>query len=321
LSNTSKHTKIKKHSSIIIYGSGFLFAILVGFSFISAKILAANGTVLEAMTWRYNFAMAFAFILLITRVIKIRFTSFVFKKAAPAALFYIAFMIMQVWGLRYSSSVESGIAFAIIPIIATILSALFLKEHANVLQIVFMLVSVLSLITMILLGANAHSISIVGFGILILSSIFMAVSNIQMRVTRTALSAIEIPIVIIIIGFIGFNLASLVNYGVRGNIIHGQMAFFSLIQNPAYFFAAAYLGIFCIFITAILMTYMTSKMPAYIATIFGNLSTAISLIAGPILLSEFIHWYQILCACLIIICVIGVSLVRDKGDKGDSDAK
>jgi drug/metabolite transporter (DMT)-like permease len=53
-------------------------------------------------------------------------------------------------------------------------------------------------------------------------------------------------------------------------------------------------------------------MPPINATIFGNLSTAISIVAGVVFLNESLKYYHIICSILIIIGVIGVSMPKRK---------
>jgi drug/metabolite transporter (DMT)-like permease len=132
----------------------------------------------------------------------------------------------------------------------------------------------------------------------------MAGSNISMRFFRKNLHTVETPVVIIFVGFVAFNLASIVDWIATGN----AKSFVVLAADPIYLLSAAYLSIFCIFITSLLGSYMLSRMPTYKATIFNNLSTAISLVAGALILSEPLPWYYILCSALIVAGVIGISL-------------
>ena len=78
------------------------------------------------------------------------------------------------------------------------------------------------------------------------------------------------------------------------------------------FIATAYLGIGCILLSAHLMSYMLSKMEAVKGTIFGNLSTAISIVAGVVILGEPLKWYHVVCTVLIIAGVIGLCLSGGK---------
>ena len=88
--------------------------------------------------------------------------------------------------------------------------------------------------------------------------------------------------------------------------------YFLLMKNPGFLIASAYLGIFCTMVTAFLISYMLANMEAVKATIFGNLSTAIALIAGMLILKEPLEFYHIICTALIILGVVGVSISGKK---------
>ncbi len=88
-------------------------------------------------------------------------------------------------------------------------------------------------------------------------------------------------------------------------------------ENPLRYFAHAfnlqfilsitYLGSACVVLSVFLMSYMLRHLEALKASLFGNLSTAISIVAGVLLLSEPLLSYHIICTILIVIGVIGVS--------------
>ena len=72
--------------------------------------------------------------------------------------------------------------------------------------------------------------------------------------------------------------------------------------------AVAYLGIGCTLITATLISFALRTLPALSATIFGNLSTAISVVAGALVLGEPLYAYQIVCTVLIAVGVLGIRI-------------
>jgi multidrug transporter EmrE-like cation transporter len=68
-----------------------------------------------------------------------------------------------------------------------------------------------------------------------------------------------------------------------------------------------YIGIACTFLTGSLISYALRHLPAMTATIWGNLATVTSIIAGAVLLKEPLYTYQIVCTVLIITGVAGIS--------------
>ncbi|MBK5245849.1 MAG: DMT family transporter [Peptostreptococcaceae bacterium] len=293
---------------IKIYSAALLFSALVGFSFISVKSMIGVATTLEILTYRYNFAFLGALTIVLLKGKHISFKHKEKKNLLYTAFFYIGFIILQAMGLIYTTSIVSGIIFALVPIIAKIIATVFLGEISTFIQNIFVLVSVGALIVMILLNANEINANIIGIILLLISSTSMAVSNVYMRYVRSKYSPMEISFAITLIGFILFNFTTIIVGIINNNIIN----YFMVLKNPGFIFASAYLGIFCTLITAFLISYMLANMEAVQATIFGNLSTAISLIAGMVILKEPLELYHIICTGLIILGVIGVSAFGKK---------
>ena len=57
-----------------------------------------------------------------------------------------------------------------------------------------------------------------------------------------------------------------------------------------------------------MMAYMQAHMPAVNASLYGNVSTAISVIAGVVVLGEVLHWYHIVFGAAIILGAVGMNL-------------
>lgn len=294
--------------TIKVYGAALLFSFLVGFSFIGVKSITSIGTTLEILTFRYDFAFLGTLLILLFQKKGFRLPSGNQKNLVVTAAFYILFMVLQAAGLVYTTSIVSGIIFALIPIIAKVIAEIFLKERSTWLQNIFVLLSVGSLIVMILKDATVLDANVLGILLLLLSSTCMAVSNVFMRYVRKSYSPLEISFAIAFSGFLLFNLATLI-VGISNQSLSHTL---SLVTNPLFMISTAYLGIFCTLITAFLASFMLANMEAVKGTMFGNLSTAISLLAGVLVLNEPLHGYHILCTGLIIVGVAGVSIAGKK---------
>ena len=291
-------------NSFKIYGSAVLFSLIVGFSFIGVKTCVSVATPLETLTFRYNFAFLATLLTVAVGLVKIDLRGKPKKKLALTAGLYLGFMVLQTFGLVFSTSIESGIIFAIIPILAKIIASLFLKESTTWQQNVFVCMSVAAVITMFVLGASDITVNILGLVILLLSSVSMALSNVMMRYVRGVYKPFEISFFITGGGCLIFNLAAIV-YGLKT----GTLAdYFAPLSHVDFIIATAYLGIPSTLVSALIMAYMLAHMEAVKATIFGNLSTAISIVAGVIVLGEPLQLYHVICTILIIVGVIGLSL-------------
>ncbi len=290
--------------AVKVTSAAILFSFLVGFSFLGVKFGTLRGSALEVLTFRYDFAFLGTLIVLLLRRKRIAFPPGSRKPLAVTAVFYILFMIFQVAGLVVTTTIVSGIIFALIPIFAKIVAEILLREQSTWMQNLFVALSVGSLIVMLILDAEEINANLAGVLLLLVSSTCMAVSNVFMRYVRTSYAPLDISLAITFCGFVVFNgvtLAAGLKAGTLGRTLQ-------LMQDPGFLLSSAYLGIFCTLTTAFLASYMLANMEAVKATMFGNLSTAISLIAGALILKEPLHWYHILCTGLIITGVAGVSM-------------
>lgn len=284
--------------------AGMVFSVLVGFSFMSLKICVPIATPLQILSFRYTFAFLVAVIFLVLRINKVSYKDKPLIKVGLVVVCYVGFMVFQTLGMVFTSSVEGAILFAIVPVFTKILAQLILGEKSTVLQELFMWISISALVLMIIMGASTITFSIKGILLLAISSALISGSNVVMRQIKQTFTPIEITFAIVISGFLFFNTATLI-HGLATNSLDD---YFALFGNTKFLLATAYLGIFCIMFTAQLMSYMMAHMPAVQGTLYGNVSTAISIIAGTLFLSEPLQVYHILCAGLIVTGVVGISL-------------
>ncbi len=308
---------MSKRNLASAYIAAVIFTILTGFSFLGIKQCQGDGNQLAILTYRYNFAFIFALLVWIFGIFKSNLKKSRGKSKrkgllAVTALAYISFMIFQVVGIFYTTSIVGSIIFAITPIIVQIIAAVVLKEHSNFKQNIFVILTIAALIYMILAGANQLEFSYKGVIYLMLANVSMAISNIGMRYLRNDFTPFDISMVISVLGFLIFNILT-VAIGIKtGNLSD----YFEPLKNIKFLIGTAYLGVGCILITSQLLSYMLSKLPAINATIFGNVGTAISIIAGIFILGEPFYIYHFICSMVIIVGVIGVSVCGDNGKSG-----
>lgn len=293
--------------------AGVIFSLLVGFSFMSVKICVPLATPLQILAFRYSFAfLAAVFAALVFRKRNfIRIRRFTDLRLILVVVLYVGFMVLQTAGLVLSTSVEGSIFFAVVPIFAKILARILLGERASLIQDLFMSLSITALIVMLVLGASDLHFNLAGAALLVAASAFIAGSNVLMRQIKGRFTPFEITFAISVSGFILFNAAALIQ-GIRTDTLGSYGA---LLDNRSFMLATAYLGIFCIMATSQLMSYMMAHMPAVQGTLYGNLSTAISIVAGVVLLAEPLEPYHILCTLLIVAGVVGISVSGMRGPR------
>ncbi len=303
-STASDSIKINEESKLKVYGSAVIFSFIIGFSFLGIKTCLAVADPLETLVYRYNFAFLGALIPVIAGFIKVNLAGRKKGNLIITAVFYISFIALQTIGLVFATSIESGIIFAMVPILVKVMAGFFLKEQTNWKQNVFIFLSVAAVIAMFILGTADITMNFIGLVILFVSSVLAAFSNIMMRYIRYTYTPFEITLFITGGGFIAFNLTAIIIGLNNGTLVN----YFEPLTHINFIIAAAYLGLLATLISAILNAYMLAHLQAVKGTIFGNLSTAITIVAGVVVLGEPLGIYHIICTILIIIGVIGLSM-------------
>ena len=298
----NRNTKIKVYTVAVIY------TLAIGFSFFAIKECVPYADSLQILSYRYSFALVGIIIWLggckVLGTYPEKPPGRPKMKLYLTAGFYIGFMAFQIISMFFATSIEGAIVFAVVPIFAKIIARIFLGEKSTLLQNTFVGVTVAALIVLIILNATDLSMSLPGIILMTIASISMAISNVFMRYVRGTFKPIEITTTIAIGGFILFNGASVIKSAAAGTL--GD--YFEPLTHPQFLIAIAFLGIFCILLSAQFMAYMLAHMEIVQSTIFGNASTAISIVAGALILGEPLQWYHITCAVLIIAGVIGLTI-------------
>ena len=293
------------------YLAAVSFSTIIGFSFLFTKVALGFASPLTNLAHRYTVAALVLFILQQTKVIQVKLTKEDILSILPMSLFYpLLFFMFQSFALQYISSSEAGILQALVPIITLILASVFLKEKTTFIQKFFLCLSVAGVIYIFLSkGANLGvETGILGF-MLMLGSVFSnAINNILSKYKGGQYRAIDLTVVVILVGFLVFNSLSLVTHFLSGNL----MSYFEPLGHLSYLISILYLGILASIVTASLSIYAIVRLGASIVSVFGNLGTVLTIVAGSVFLHEPIYAYHIIGASLIIGGILGMNMFNSK---------
>lgn len=294
-----------KNKTAAAYIGMIMYAIIVGFSFIFVKTANAQASAAQVLTFRFALGILPHLCLLLCGKEKISLRAFGKPSLLLATLTYIGFLGFQALGLLYTTSIISGILFAMTPVFARLIAGVVLKEKTSWKQNLFMLLSVGSVIAMFVIGSadKLHGIDLRGFLLLVLSTFCCSVSNVFMRYVKKEHAPLQVSFYCCFAGLVVCGTLLTVLNTVNGTWSATLLPW----TNSEFLSAILYLGILCTFVTTNLLSYSLHYLPAVNATIWGNVSTAISVVAGAILLQEPLLPYQIICTLLIIVGVLGIS--------------
>lgn len=157
-------------------------------------------------------------------------------------------------------------------------------------------------------GASLDINNILGIVLLILSTISLAGYSVMGRVLTRDFSNIELSYLMITISFIVYNLIAILNHAINGSVKN----FFIPLSSMGFVISILYLGVLSSLVTSLLTNFILSRIEASRMSVFANLGTVITIIAGAVYLKEKIYYYHIIGSILIISGVIGTNYFKEE---------
>ncbi|KAF2957072.1 hypothetical protein AS160_02895 [Marinitoga sp. 38H-ov] len=267
---------------------------IFGTSFLFTKNALDYVSPFDFLAFRFTIAFLIMTLLLFFGVFKFQRKNYL--KLWKVIIFQpILYFIFETTGISLIPSSEAGIIIASIPIMISLIAPYFLKEKPSKKHYLYVFISFFGAI--LILGFNSFKGNIVG-DLLVFGAVLSATFyNIAARLLKEEFTPFEITYSMMLCGSIFFNLF-IPNY--------------SLLLNKTVLTSAIYLGIFSSVITFFLLNYMISKASPIQTSIFSNLTTVISVLAGSIFRNESIYLYHIIGMILIIFGVWKVNTEKLK---------
>ncbi len=290
-----------------IYSASLIYALIIGLSFMFVKIALEYSSPIDMLAHRFTASFIVVLLILSFKKDKMNLSLDKVVKILPLALLYpVAYFTFQTFGLKYATSSEAGILLGVSPVFTLILASVFLKEKSTLLQKLSIMVSVIGVIYITVMKNPTLELSNMrGVIFLLLSSLTFAGYSVMARILTKDFSNTELSYVMIGIGFVAFNVIAIGN-----NLIQGTIgSFLTPLVNIKFILCIIYLGVLSSLVTSLLSNYVLSKIEASKMSVFSNLGTVISIIAGVTLLNEDIFYYHIIGSLLIVIGVLGTNFL------------
>lgn len=294
-------------------------SIIIGFSFMFVKVTLKVATPLDTLAHRFTIAWIVATGLWLFNKELIKATKKDVLAIVFLAIFYpILFFTFQVFGLVYTTSSEAGIIQAVIPIFTLIFSSLILKEKSNSPQKIAITLSVLGVIyIMYMKGMGDKHSNLLGSGFILLSALSTSLYSVFNRKVIKRFSLFTNTYFIILFAFIAFNVLALTDHLLNGTVNEYYQPF----HHIEFVFAILYLSILSSLGTSYLTNYALSKLPAFQVSVFGNVATLITILAGIVFLNESFHYYHLIGSCFIIGGVFGVNYFGERNYQSGKENK
>lgn len=287
-----------------------LQSLIIGFSFLIVKIALKNATTIDLLAHRFTAAAISVWIFNFFRTNKVHIEKSDWLKIIPySAAYPICFFLFQTIGLAKISSSQAGIVNAIAPILTLIAAKIILGEKINNSQKLLMILSVFGVIFInIMNGFSIGNYSYIGFIFILLSTISFSTYNVLVKKLTATYSSFTIAYVMSTTGFIIFNLISITDHIIKGNLNN----YFEPFSHMSFVLAVIYLGALSSLITTLLLTYALSGLEASKVGLFNNVSTIVSIFAGAIFLHEPLYYYHYIGIAAVLVGTIGFNLLGAK---------
>lgn len=299
---------MKSSDLTLAYAAAILHTLITGFSFLFVKIALVYTNPLHVLSFRFTASFLALMILILLKKVHLNYREKNIQKLLLLSILYpIAFFGFQTFGLFHTSSSEAGIIQSATPIFTMILSGLVLKEKNTSSQKLSILMTVAGVVYIFIMKGAGLDLS-EGLGIiLLLCSIFSMSGYLTLaRATTKQFSVVEISFMMNFVGFIILNLVAVIDHILKGNI----HLFFEPVKNVDFIISILYLGILSSLITSMLNNFALKRLEASKVSVFANLRTVVTIIAGVVFLKEKLYLYHIIGSLMIVLGVMGTNYTR-----------
>ncbi|MBH0330424.1 transporter [Brevibacillus brevis] len=295
--------------------AALLNAGITGLSFLFLKMALAVTNPVDTLAHRFTVAFIVASIPIVFGWIKLSIKPKDMLTIIPLAMLYpILFFTLQAFGLVYTTSSEAGIIQATVPIFTMVMAAFFLGESSTWMQKLSTLLSVggvVYIFAMKGLGVSSGSGSSIGTILILLSAFSLAGYSVLARKMTKSFHYIDMTYMVALLGFLFFNGWSVIRHSAEGTL----STYFAPFASSAFIISIVFLGILSSLMTSFMTNFALSKMEASKLSVFNNLSTLVTIVAGVIFLQEQLAYYHLIGAVMIIIGVIGTNFLGAKFKK------
>ena len=206
----------------------------------------------------------------------------------------IIYFLGESYGIEYTSSAFAGTIIAVIPIMGIVFDVLIMKAGVTVKQVVCAVISVIG-VAVTTLGAEGMKSSLIGVLFLLVAVVAGALFYVFSKKSGEYFNALERTYVMFAAGSLSYILVALIQCA-------GEYE--DLILQPVssgnFWICILYLAVMSSVVAFIALNYGSSGVSVTEASLFANLTTVISIVAGVVVLGESFSIQQIIGAVMII---------------------
>lgn len=193
----------------------------------------------------------------------------------------LIYFICESYGIKYTNASFSGIMIALIPMVSTVFSVIFLKEELKKSKIKWILLALLGVIIITVTQSTGGSIQLKGVMFMVIAVISASAFTILSASLANQFTSFERTYIMMMVGMMAFFVMALLQLG--GNF---KPAFLSAVSNGKVLGAIVFLAVICSIVGFFCNNVAVTELSVQRATAFANLSPVISVVAGVLVLGE-----------------------------------
>ncbi|MBE5813958.1 MAG: DMT family transporter [Clostridiales bacterium] len=225
-------------------------------------------------------------------------------QAAPLCLLGlfqpVCYFLCESYGISLTNATFSGVIIALVPIAALGAGVLALGEKPSLSQVGFALLSIAGVVLMTLQQSAQGEVQPLGVVLLLGAVASGVLFNLCSRKLSAQFSALERTVVMMLIGAVTFTALALWENRGRWQQLVAPLG------SPAFLWALLYLSCLSSVVAFLLLNYANTELPVAQTSVFCNLTTVISLLAGVLFLGEPFGLVSLLASVVIVVGVWGV---------------
>ena len=209
----------------------------------------------------------------------------------------ILYFLCESYGIVYTSSSFAGTIIAVIPVAGIVFDVVFMHSKVRLRQIVCAVLSAVG-VAITTIGAEGMRSSALGLLILLGAVAAGALFYVFSKKSGDHYNALEQTYVMFAAGSLVYVVFALIQC--RG---HYMELIIGALGEPVFIIAVLYLGVISSVAAFVCLNWGTVRITVSEASIFANLTTVISIIAGVVFLHESFTLFQIVGAVIILASV------------------
>ena len=273
----------------MIYLLLVILALLWGLSFLGTQVLLEVLAPMEILAVRWFLAFLVFSVLIVLKIIKVNYRGKPLKILLLLTVLQpCLYSILETWGVKLTTSSESSIFIALVPLMVVIENWLIFKQKSSRKVAGAILLSFAGVMVCVVFGPDfSVGSKMLGYLVLIGAVVSGGAYTVCAKRYMAEFSPMEVTYGLTIAGALVFNVLSLL----EGNGFRGYQMLFTDWETGA---ALLYLGVGCSCVAYMIFNYSISRLKvAVAATIQTNAITVVGVLAGIVLGGEPWGWYTI----------------------------